>query len=455
MFPSYLNLVEFIPGQKLLLERRGFNWRWFPRIGCSLFMLPFLIAPPGMFAIILVDQGPPGSTGQMMAMVVFIPVMFTFWYGVLALFINLSGAIMGEWNRFHVDRTSGELILEYYGRWIWLGETYRINLNDISGLTLRTREKQGDTIILTLTIDYRGEKGKESVSPTFKVPQLDLDKEAMAFLFALANLARIDQYKLTRSDHLETEVKASREDDGGNWRSVPTVDSQLDFEADLEPARSSEAIFDDVETPGIELGSFDPAEYQNSLSHMTKPEFDWNPEREIRIRTPSIGVFKLLFLSLFTGAVGGVVLTVFVGGLVRYLIGTYMGRSLSIYAVGVGIGIILAGITSVYFRYRYRERETVLSLRAETIRLREGSSHYEGAFDSIQRFVMRGIHDHNDDTADDYSCNLMVECDGRWTILIGGESNDRDEAYRLTGSLAEDLAELTDSQWKWKGFRTG
>lgn len=454
MFPSRLNLIEFVPGQRLELQRQGFNWRWFPRIGCSLFLLPFLLIPLGILAGYLYSGTFPETTGKTIAFLVFIPVFFGFWYGMIAIFMKFSEAIFGDWSRLGVEGTDGELLLEYAGKWFWLSEEYRVTLNRIQEITLEVRSKKGQTIHLFLEIEYRTRDGqRKSVSPYFRIEELDLDKEALAFLFAIANFARIDHYRVVRSDHLETEIKLSRNNDGDDWQEVPTVDGKLDFDADLDSTKTDEEVFEEVEEPEIELGTFDPDEYKNTLANIVETNIEWDPDHRIRIHMPSIGLLKLILISLFTGAIFGIVLTVFMGETVVHFLESNMNLSFPVYYVGVGITVLAAVFWFFYYKNRYRKREAVFDINNERLKLREGTRHFEGSFSEIRQFVLQGVRDHNDDSADDYSSEVIVECGGdRWTLLISGESHKRDDVYRISGSLVQNLAELTNSSWKWKGF---
>ncbi len=449
-----------MPQRTLLLERGFFVWQLIPRTFISLFMLPFLLGPPFVILASLTGeisaQGQStGTPGEVLVMVLFCFV----WYGMLWLFLNFAGVFFGDYSRLEIDRRRANLSTTFSGWLVYGWRQYEVVLSDIEAVQVEVQGPSGESLVLSLDVKYASNRGdRESLDVGFKVRDLDTKREALALVYAVANIVGLEHRRITRSDHLETELELSREATGPGWKEVPPIASDLTFkdpeagpEGRVVQTAEPEAV-EEVNPPELELPPFDPDSFKVALEAFVDSELEWDPGRRVRIRRSKLGTGWTLCAALGMGLLAGVVLPLFVGKLLSGIV-AYAGLSVVWWHWGFVVGGVVALTTWIRMGRKYGRKEVVFDWDEEVVTIQSGQRSLRKPLSSIRTFLLEGHYKTRDDRPNKYYCRLWVELDeSREHILTSAEYSGRDEAYRKTGSMVEELATALNVPWEWEDF---
>ena len=229
--------------------------------------------------------------------------------------------------------------------------------------------------------------------------------------------------------------------------------SKNDFQRRLGRSGTSSETQDyrsSTEFPEVDLPPFDPEEFRQHKAWM-KPEFTWQPGKRITIEVPAISFLRRFIYSSVIGVwcffvigmgLGFLAIMLFMGEL-----SLYPGWFILFGAIGLTGGLI------AWYRFGQKlcRRRTEIDWTDNHVKIEVGNRTRSGPIEDVKAIIVEGKQTSFGGKFN--YCDIILDMrNGREIILRTGSDKDRKELYRKAGSMAKELSQALDVDWKWKGF---
>ncbi len=421
------------PGQRLAIRWRGLPPELGKKIFITLFLLPFLVVP--LFAVAALVKDISG-------VLVFGLIGF-FWYGAIALFLFFAGQIGAYWSRLEWDTARG-WTAKHVGICLWGWKNYSVQPGRLRAIKFEIGAEGGGPLAINLHLRFDDDAKGRSVQIPLCVKDLNRRPEAMDLLFRIARIGGWQGYRVLRSDPRNLDIELLRKaDPTTNAQSVPTMIERARYETDVAVARFQE--------PELTVALFKP-EHLKVLWGVF-PVTDWRPGDKVRLFIPAIPRSGII-----TGAVIGAI----AGGVAGFL-GSEIAnfKVLARWCFGV-LGAAIGGLgAGIGMRFAFPEREHVFDWAAGQATFRRAEKARVVPLTEIQGVLLRGQkamhterHDKHDHSYTAYWCELIVVLPGPDVTLVTTDESrdDPDPPYRLSLSMAVELARALNVPWRWEEY---